>query len=353
MSKIEITRKSNHLCKDGSKEVDFEKVAFHVNKLHYKVDRNLDAFKARTGHQHHLRKKTTSSPLSFLKKFKSSSKATTGAGTGSDPLTDESEELWHGPITLGGQTIQVDFDTGSSDIILNNSAYKPGATATDTKNTFSTAYGDGTTASGKVYLDTLEIAGLSANNCAIGLASTNYLSTSENDSGIAGMAYPSLAQLKQPPFFDTLMNAGVLQQNVFTFTLSDTGSALYLGGIPDSVTDPIYAPVDSSQGFWGVTGSINGTSTAAILDTGTTLIVCPVAYATALFKKLGLKTTTESGSIYAMYDSANPPSITVTVGSFSQVLSSATMSLGTQDGQEVLSIIGSDVGINACIFGDR
>lgn len=48
--------------------------------------------------------------------------------------------------------------------------------------------------------------------------------------------------------------------------------------------------------------------------------------------------------MYAMYDAASPPTITIQVGSFSQVLSSATMSLGTQDGQEVLSIIGSDIG---------
>lgn len=86
-------------------------------------------------------------------------------------------------------------------------------------------------------------------------------------------AYPALAQLKEPPFFDSLMSAGVLQQPVFTFTLADAGSSLYLGGIPPTVTDVTYAPVDSSQGFWGVTGSINGSSTSAILDTGTTLIV--------------------------------------------------------------------------------
>jgi hypothetical protein len=89
------------------------------NKLQHKVERNFDAFKAKTGHQHPLRKKTSTSPLSFIKqKFKPSVKAAAaGTGTvGSEPLTDESEELWHGPITLGGQMIQVDFDTGSSDV---------------------------------------------------------------------------------------------------------------------------------------------------------------------------------------------------------------------------------------------
>ena len=39
---------------------------------------------------------------------------------------------------------------GSADVIVNKNAYTPGSTAKDTGKTFSTAYGDGTTASGSV-----------------------------------------------------------------------------------------------------------------------------------------------------------------------------------------------------------
>lgn len=42
----------------------------------------------------------------------------------------------------------------------------------------------------QVYLDTLEIAGLQASSAAVGLASTDYLSSSEGDQGIAGMGEP-------------------------------------------------------------------------------------------------------------------------------------------------------------------
>lgn len=74
------------------------------------------------------------------------------------------------------------------------------------------------------------------------------------------------------------------------------------------------------------------------------LLQAPVDTATALFKQLGLTTTTQDGSVYAMYNASSPPTITIQFGEFSQVLSPATTSLGTQGGQEVLSIIGSDVG---------
>ncbi|UZJ56270.1 hypothetical protein CBS101457_005590 [Exobasidium rhododendri] len=348
MSKVEISKKSNIFCKKGSREVDWAKVAKHLDRVHTKVQRNFDTFKATSGKEHQLRS-TKHTPK---KAPTTSTGDKAAASTGTVALTDETEELWHGAISFGGQTIQVDFDTGSSDVIINKGAYTPGSSAQNTNKTFSTAYGDGTTAKGEVYLDTLEIAGLSAPNAAIGLSSTTFLQASEGDNGIAGMAYPALAQLGQPPFFDSLISAGVLQESVFTFTLADTGSGLFLGGIPSNVTNPTYVSVDSSQGFWGVTGSINGTSTAGILDTGTTLIVAPVDTATALFKKLGLTTSTQDGSIYGLYDASSPPTITIEFGGFSQVLSSATTSFGTQNGQEVLSIVGSDVGAEFVIFGD-
>ena len=109
MSKVDLAKKTNPYCKKDSTEVDFQKLSVHVHKLHYKVQRNFDTHKEKTGKDHPLK---SSTPLSI----KAAAPGANGAGTGSDPLVDESEELWHGALTLGGQTIQLDFDTGSSDV---------------------------------------------------------------------------------------------------------------------------------------------------------------------------------------------------------------------------------------------
>ena len=77
-----------------------------------------------------------------------------------------------------------------------------------------------------------------------------------------------------------------------------------------------------------------------------------MAYAKALFQQLGLQTITESGSVYALYDASSPPTVTVSIGDFSVPLSAATLSLGSQNGKEILSIIGSDIGSDFVIFGD-
>ena len=47
----------------------------------------------------------------------------------------------------------------------------------------------------QVYTDSLSIGGLKANGVSIGRASTNFIDTSEGDSGICGMSFPSISVL--------------------------------------------------------------------------------------------------------------------------------------------------------------
>lgn len=134
MTNISLSRKHNLLLKPNSEEIDFGRVNAHLGRLRTKYQGNLATFKAVSGQEHPWYVNTPHTKQSFLnrilsslrggKKGSSTSKpnGTTNSangGTGNVPLVDESEELWHGPITLGGQTIQVDFDTGSSDVSKN------------------------------------------------------------------------------------------------------------------------------------------------------------------------------------------------------------------------------------------
>lgn len=132
MTTISLSRKQNLLLKPNSQEIDFSRVNAHLGRLRTKYQGNLATFKATSGQQHPWYKSTSNTKPTFLNRILSSlrggkkggstgnkqngSNSSANGGTGNVPLTDESEELWHGPITLGGQTIQVDFDTGSSDV---------------------------------------------------------------------------------------------------------------------------------------------------------------------------------------------------------------------------------------------
>lgn len=95
-------------------------------------------------------------------------------------LTDDKSSLWYGEITAGSQTFSIDFDTGSSDLLPGphcDSTCKiyTADHADDTGNSFSIAYGDGTTAEGEIYTDSVTVAGLTAYGQALG-AATNYSS---------------------------------------------------------------------------------------------------------------------------------------------------------------------------------
>lgn len=338
---VALTRKRDTLLVPGTQTVDFTKVRTHLDHLKAKYSDNLQAFQSNTGDAHPWQAKSFTP---FSKR-----------ATGSVSLTDiGNEELWSGPVTFGSQQIYVDFDTGSADVIVNHNSYSPGSTAKKTGRTFRTAYGDGTTATGPVYTDKFSIAGLSASSAGLGWANNQFLSGESPNNGIAGMSYPSLATLGTPPFFDSLMSAGAVSKGVFTFTLNPSSSRLYLGGVDPNAGTPTYVSVDSSQGFWGTTGSINGKSTAGIQDTGTTVIVAPTSYAQTVFSTLsGVEQFQQDGAYYGAYDCSSPPSVTIKFGSFSKKLASSTATFGkTNDGRCVLSIIGEDIGLDAVIFGD-
>ena len=138
--------------------------------IYSKIQRGLANYERNTGNTHPL-----------AKSFKSTKKR---ADTGSDSLTDDSEELWYGEIEVGTPATKftVDFDTGSSDLFLpgpdcgstcsGHTTYDPSSSSTskDVGKTFSLSYGDGSTVSGEQYTDTVSIAGLTATGQTLGAA---------------------------------------------------------------------------------------------------------------------------------------------------------------------------------------
>lgn len=96
---VSIEKKRDLFWLPNSEEIDFAKVTQNLNQLKAKYTSAFDSYKANTGLVH---------PLAILGDLLLPKRA-----TGSVPLTDVQDSLWHGAITLGGQTFECDFDTGA------------------------------------------------------------------------------------------------------------------------------------------------------------------------------------------------------------------------------------------------
>lgn len=260
---VALTKNSRHLQhSDDTHRIDFDKVDNHLRALARKYARGIEAWERNEGKTHPHNQGTSNI-----------AKAGDKDSEGVVALKDIEDNLWTGIITFGGQDIHIDFDTGSSDTVVNKTAYTPGKTAHKTDVRWKVGYGDGTKAEGSLYLDVLNIAGLPpVAPVAIGWADTDFIQREDNNRGISGLAFPSLARFgyNHPPFFDRLLAANVLKQPLFSFLLSKDGAELTIGEISKKVKgEPYWGTVNPVSGFWSVSNTtINGTKINVFADTG-------------------------------------------------------------------------------------
>lgn len=189
-----------------------------------------------------------------------------------EALTDESnDEYWAGTISIGSnkQPFYIDFDTGSSDLWVPSvnctsttckTKHKynaaPSTTSVRKSGQFSIAYGDGSTVSGPVYTDTVSVAGVSVSGQYF--SPVTQLSSSfgnEKRDGILGLAYPSLSQFRQNPYFVNAKAQGSVKAGVFAFKLAKSGSELYLGGTNSKLySGSIEYHSVTGSAFWQIGG---------------------------------------------------------------------------------------------------
>ncbi|WFD42718.1 cathepsin D [Malassezia psittaci] len=285
------------------------------------------------------------------------------SGDGTLELTDVGhEQLWAGEMTFGGQTFSIDFDTGSADTLVNPSAYDPSKSGSsqNTGQPFQTSYGDGTSAEGTIYTDSMTIGGFSADNVAIGVANNQFITDDQAPSqGISGMSFPSLQAFPQdyPPFFESLRKANAVNQGVFQFTLKpEQGAELHLGGIDQSKAqgDFSYAKVDSSMGFWVTDATINGQQIKAIVDSGSTIITGPTEQVESVVQTIqGVQPSNQGGSTAYMYDCDSDIEVDIEIAGLQVKLGKDQMRFGQNGGQCVLPIMGMDgMPMDAWILGD-
>ena len=216
------------------------------------------------------------------KAFKPVSDADSGSVTAT-PQQYDSEYLC--PVTLGGQDFSLDFDTGSSDLWVfgqgvsgRSSTYNPTGAAISGA-TWSISYGDGSSAGGKVYSDTVAVGPVTVTGQAVEAAtSASSEFTSGAEDGLLGLAFSSINTVKtngqstpKNTFFDTAKAQGL--NAVFAANLKAGVAGSYdFGALDDSAYsgDIAYTDVDSSQGFWMFSPDDGD---AGIADTGTTLML--------------------------------------------------------------------------------
>ena len=217
----------------------------------------------------------------------------------SDQLTSISAVYYIGPVTVGNQTFQTIYDTGSNLLWIPGPAC--GATCrghelysglyASTNERFSIQYGSGSAEGSLVYAP-VTLADASLSSFKIGLLSDNTFTDFPNSpyDGLVGLAWPALsAEDGVVSLIPAMHAAGEIQANMFAIYLAPngTGGELTLGEMDESkyFGNMTWLPL-VQESWWTVNlesvlvGGGNATSTSGnsqtlIIDSGTSLIIGP------------------------------------------------------------------------------
>ncbi|KAK3290433.1 penicillopepsin [Chaetomium fimeti] len=287
------------------------------------------------------------------------------AAIGSVPATPANGGIEYiSPIKIGGQTVNVAFDSGSADLWvfstqlptiskIGHQAYDPSLSRTFKPMpgaNFSILYGDGTGASGNVGTDTVDVGGAAVAGQAVQMATavSDAFVTDTHVSGLLGLAFSQLNTVKpvrQRTFFENVMPA--LAQPLFTVDLRrNTTGAYEFGRIDGSkfVGRLAWVPADTKRGFWQVSStgfSVGSTTTMlagaaqAIVDTGTTLMLVSKELSDRYYSHVvGAKRNPAAGGITFPCNATLPDLLVDVGGVYTAKVRGPDINFGTFQGNE-------------------
>ncbi|KAI0392243.1 eukaryotic aspartyl protease [Xylariaceae sp. FL0594] len=268
---------------------------------------------------------------------------------GATPQMFDSEYLCPVQIGTPPQTLNLDFDTGSSDLwvfssetpagqITGQTIYNIGQSSTAKLmpgETWNIQYGDGSSSGGNVYTDTVAIGGITVLDQAV--ESANSVSVTftkrEDTDGLLGLAFSILNTIQPTPqstFFENAMLG--LPSPLFTANLKAAEPGNYNFGFidPSEFTGQItYVPVNASSGLWEFTAagfrvgnsSVISSPHQAIADTGTTLLLVPEDVAAAYYAQIpGAVNAAQTSGGYVVPCAATLPDFTAIIGPYEAVV---------------------------------
>ncbi|OTB00987.1 hypothetical protein M426DRAFT_14969 [Hypoxylon sp. CI-4A] len=302
--------------------------------------------------------------------------------SGSAKTTPEENDIQYlTPVSIGtpAQTLNLDFDSGSSDLwvfstelpsssVNGQTQYDPSSSSSSKKvsgASWEISYGDGSSSSGDVYTDTVTVGGVTFDSQAVEAASkvSDEFQTDANNDGLLGLAFSSINTVTpkaQKTFFDNV--ASDLDVAAWTADLKYHEAGTYdFGAIDDSkyTGDITYTDVDSSQGFWSFTSTGYGVgdnfkqqSFDGIADTGTTLALLPDTIVEAYYKQVsGAKLDQQQGG-YTFSCDATLPDFVFGVEDAKITIPGEYINYAAVDSSNCFGGIQSDSGIGFSIFGD-
>ncbi|KAI1361081.1 aspartic peptidase domain-containing protein [Xylaria arbuscula] len=308
-------------------------------------------------------------------KYKAAKKAKRDSGSAT--TTPEQYDIQYlTPVEIGtpAQTLNLDFDSGSSDLwvfstdtpsssVNGQTQYDPSSSSSSEKvsgATWSISYGDGSASSGSVYHDVVNVGGVSFDTQAVESASkvSDQFAQDSNNDGLLGLAFSTLNTVTpqaEKTFFDNIVDN--LDVAAWTADLKYHEAGTYdFGVIDDSkYTGSIsYVDVDDSQGFWDFTADINGESVDGIADTGTTLALFPDSVVEAYYSQVdGAEEDQQQGG-YVFPCDAQLPDLTFTPGDAEITIPGEYINYAPVDesGSSCFGGIQSSNGIGINIYGD-
>ncbi|KAI0771237.1 acid protease [Trametes elegans] len=301
---------------------------------------------------------------------------------GGVPLTDQNDDQeWTGPITIGNppQSFTIDFDTGSSDLWVPDSSctscgshqtYDPSQSSDSAQQTgsFSISYGDGSTASGSPYTDTVTVGGVTATNQFLA-AVTEESSEFQQDpaDGLLGLAFPAISNLGQNPFFFSAVDQKTAPQPVFAFKLGKTGSELFIGGTNRALFkgDLESHVLSAESGFWQIGGAsviVGGQTVVSnmdtVIDSGSTIMTAPPDAAAQFWNAVPGAQVFDQDSGLFTFPCESVPEVAFNWGGQSWAVSAENFNLGQAgegfEGQCVGALASGDLGLgdNTWLLGD-